>query len=208
MKLVELINIYLEGVFIIMLETKVPVGISARHVHVSQADLDILYGEGYELTVKKDLLQEGQFASNELVDIVTEKGSFKNVRILGPIRKQTQVEVALTDALKLKLAIPVRDSGDLKGSPGITIVGPKGTVELTEGVIAAGRHIHMSPADATAFGVKDKDIVTVRCGGERGLVFENVLIRAHESFRLEMHIDTDEANAAMCKNSGLVEVIK
>lgn len=191
-----------------MLETKVPVGISARHVHVSQADLDILYGEGYQLTVKKDLLQEGQFASNELVDIVTEKGSFKNVRILGPVRKQTQVEIALTDALKLKLAIPVRDSGDLKGSPGITIVGPKGTIEITEGVIAAGRHIHMSLDDAAKFDVKDKDIVKVRCGGERGLLFENVLIRVHESFRLEMHIDTDEANAAMCKNSGLVEVIK
>lgn len=191
-----------------MLETKVPVGISARHVHVSQADLEILYGEGYQLTVKKDLKQEGQFASNELVDIVTEKGSFKNVRILGPIRKQTQVEIALTDALKLKMAIPVRDSGDLKGSPGITIVGPKGTIEITEGVIAAGRHIHMSLTDAAAFGVKDKDIVKVRCDGERGLVFENVLIRAHESFRLEMHIDTDEANAAMCKNSGLVEIIK
>lgn len=191
-----------------MLETKVPVGISARHVHVSQADLDILYGEGYQLTVKKDLLQEGQFASNELVDIVTEKGSFKNVRILGPVRKQTQVEIALTDALKLKLAVPVRDSGDLKGSPGITIVGPKGTIEIPEGVIAAGRHIHMSLDDAAKFDVKDKDIVKVRCGGERGLLFENVLIRVHESFRLEMHIDTDEANAAMCKNSGLVEVIK
>lgn len=191
-----------------MLETKVPVGISARHVHVSQADLDILYGEGYQLTVKKDLKQEGQFASNELVDIITEKGSFKNVRILGPIRKQTQVEIALTDALKLKMAIPVRDSGDLKDSPGITIVGPKGTIEIKEGVIAAGRHIHMSLTDAAAFGVKDKDVVKVRCEGERGLVFENVLIRAHESFRLEMHIDTDEANAAMCKNSGLVEIIK
>lgn len=191
-----------------MLETKVPVGISARHVHVSQADLDILYGEGYQLTVKKDLLQIGQFAANELVDLVTEKGSFKNVRILGPLRKQTQVEVALTDAMKLKINIPVRDSGDLKNSPGITIVGPKGTVELTEGVIAAGRHIHMSLPDADAFGVKDRDIVSVRCGGERGVIFENVLIRAHESFRLEMHIDTDEANATMCKNGGLVEIIK
>lgn len=198
----------LEGVFIVMLETKVPVGISARHVHVSQTDLDILYGEGYNLTVKKALLQEGQFAANELVDLVTEKGTFKNVRILGPIRKQTQVEVALTDAMKLKISAPVRDSGDLKNSPGITIVGPKGTVELKEGVIAAGRHIHMSLTDADAFGVKDKDIVAVRCGGERGVVFENVLIRAHQSFRLEMHIDTDEANATMCKNGGLVEVIK
>lgn len=191
-----------------MLETKVPVGISARHIHVSQADLDVLYGEGYQLTVKKDLSQLGQFAANETVDLVTEKSSFKNVRILGPVRNQTQVEIALTDALKLKISIPVRDSGDTKGSAGITVVGPKGTVEIKEGVIAAGRHIHMNTADAEKFGVKDKDIVKVRCDGERGLVFENVLIRVHESFCLEMHIDTDEANAAMCKNGGNVEIIK
>jgi putative phosphotransacetylase len=191
-----------------MSENKVPVGISARHIHVSQADLDILYGEGYQLTVKKDLSQIGQFAAEETVDLVTEKSSFKNVRILGPIRKETQVEIALTDALKLKLAVPVRDSGDIKGSAGITVVGPKGTIELKEGVIAAGRHIHMSIEDAKNFGVKDRDIVKVRCGGERGLTFDNVLIRVHESFRLEMHIDTDEANAAMCKTGGTVEVIK
>lgn len=191
-----------------MSEKNVPIGISARHVHVSQADLDVLYGEGYQLTNKKDLLQQGQFASNELVDVVTEKATFPNVRILGPVRKQTQVEISLSDAMKLKLNAPVRDSGDLQGSPGVTLVGPKGKVELGEGVIVAGRHIHMSLTDAEAFGVKDKDVVKVRCGGERGLVFENVLIRVHESFRLEMHIDTDEANAAMCKNSGLVEVIK
>lgn len=191
-----------------MSEKNVPIGISARHVHVSQADLDVLYGEGYQLTNKKDLLQQGQFASNELVDVVTEKATFPNVRILGPVRKQTQVEISLSDAMKLKLNAPVRDSGDLQGSPGVTLVGPKGKVELSEGVIVAGRHIHMSLTDAEAFGVKDKDVVKVRCGGERGLVFENVLIRVHESFRLEMHIDTDEANAAMCKNSGLVEVIK
>ena len=191
-----------------MSETKVPVGISARHIHVSQGDLDVLYGEGYQLTVKKDLLQQGQYAANEVVDIVTEKGIFKNVRILGPVRNQTQIEISLSDAMKLKISTPVRDSGDLKGSPGITVIGPKGTVTLEEGVIAAGRHIHMSLTDAENFGVKDKDIVKVRCGGERGLVFENVLIRVHESFRLEMHIDTDEANSAMCLNSGAVEVIK
>lgn len=191
-----------------MSETKVPVGISARHIHVSQGDLDVLYGEGYQLTVKKDLLQQGQYAANEVVDIVTEKGIFKNVRILGPVRNQTQIEISLSDAMKLKISTPVRDSGDLKGSPGITVIGPKGTVTLEEGVIAAGRHIHMSLTDAENFGVKDKDIVKVRCGGERGLVFENVLIRVHESFRLEMHIDTDEANSAMCLNSGVVEVIK
>jgi len=191
-----------------MLEKKVPVGISARHIHVSQADLDILYGKGYQLTVKKDLSQIGQFAANETVDLVTEKSSFKNVRILGPVRKETQVEIALTDALKLKLAVPVRDSGDIKGSAGITVVGPQGTVELKEGVIAAGRHIHMNLEDAKNFGVKDRDIVKVYCDGERGLTFDNVLIRVHESFTLEMHIDTDEANAAMCKNGGAVEVIK
>lgn len=191
-----------------MLETKVPVGISARHIHVSQADLDILYGEGYQLTVKKDLLQVGQFAANETVDLVTEKSSFKNVRILGPVRKQTQVEIALTDALKLKIGIPVRESGDTKGSAGITVVGPKGTVILEEGVIAAGRHIHMSIDDAQKFGVQDNEIVKVRCDGERGLTFDNVLIRVHENFRLEMHIDTDEANAAMCKNGCTVEIIK
>lgn len=191
-----------------MSETKVPVGISARHIHVSQADLDVLYGEGYQLTVKKDLLQVGQFAANETVDLVTEKASFKNVRILGPVRKQTQVEMALTDALKLKINIPVRESGDIKDSPGITVVGPKGTVNLQQGVIAAGRHIHMSITDAEKFGVKDNDIVKVRCGGERGLLFDNVLIRVHESFRLEMHIDTDEANAAMCQNGCIVEIIK
>lgn len=191
-----------------MSETKVPVGISARHIHVSQADLDVLYGEGYQLTVKKDLLQTGQYAANEVVDIATEKGIFKNVRILGPVRNQTQIEISLSDAMKLKINTPVRDSGDLKGSPGVTVTGPKGSVVLEEGCIAAGRHIHMSLEDAEKFGVKDKDIVKVRCGGERGLVFENVLIRVHESFRLEMHIDTDEANSAMCLNSGVVEVIK
>jgi len=186
----------------------VPIGISARHVHVTQEDLNILYGEGYQLTVKKDLLQQGQYAANEVIDLVTEKATIKNVRILGPIRKQTQVEIALTDAMKLKLNPPVRDSGDLKNSAGITIVGPKGTVTITEGVIAAGRHIHMSPGDAQEFGVKDRDIVEVHCGGERGLVFKNVLTRVHESFRLEMHIDTDEANAAMCANGAMVEVRK
>jgi len=186
----------------------VPIGISARHVHVTQEDLNILYGEGYQLTVKKDLLQQGQYAANEVIDLVTEKATIKNVRILGPIRKQTQVEIALTDAMKLKLNPPVRDSGDLKNSSGITIVGPKGTVTITEGVIVAGRHIHMNPEDAQEFGVKDRDIVEVYCSGERGMILKNVLIRVHESFRLEMHIDTDEANAAMCANGAMVEVRK
>ncbi|WP_018703198.1 MULTISPECIES: phosphate propanoyltransferase [Sporomusaceae] len=191
-----------------MSNKKVTVGISARHVHVTQEHLDILYGAGYELTNKKDLAQPGQFASNETIDVVTEKSAFKNVRILGPIRSKSQVEVSMSDAMKLGLKnIPVRDSGDLAGTPGAKLVGPKGEVELTEGVIVAGRHIHMNPAEAAEFGVKDKDLVKVRCGGERGLVFENVLIRVNKDYALEMHVDTDEGNAALCKNGDQLEVI-
>ena len=186
----------------------VTAGISARHVHVTREHLDILYGAGYELTNKKDLAQPGQFASNETIDVVTEKSAFKNVRILGPIRSKSQVEVSMSDAMKLGLKnIPVRDSGDLAGTPGAKLVGPKGEVELTEGVIVAGRHIHMNPAEAAEFGVKDKDLVKVRCGGERGLVFENVLIRVNKDYALEMHVDTDEGNAALCKNGDQLEVI-
>lgn len=186
----------------------IPVGISARHVHVSREDLDILFGKGYQLTVKKDLSQPGQFACEEQVDLVTEKGTFKKVRILGPERKQTQVEIALTDALKLGIKPPVRDSGDLKGSPGITLVGPKGEVKIPEGSIAACRHIHMTTADAAEYGLKDKEIVKVRCGGERGLIFDNVLARVSDSFQLECHLDTDEGNAAKINTGDTVEIVK
>ncbi|MDF2499890.1 MAG: pduL 1 [Anaerosporomusa subterranea] len=186
---------------------KIPVGVSGRHLHVSREHLDVLFGEGYQLHPVKDLSQPGQFACQEIVDIVGPKGSFKNVRILGPERKKTQIEVALTDAIKLGINPPVRDSGDIAASPGVTIVGPKGSVNLEEGVIAAKRHIHMTPADAQTFGVKDKDIVKVRLGGERGLIFDEVLIRVNDQFSLEMHIDTDEGNAAMAKTGGQVEII-
>ncbi|WP_312202353.1 phosphate propanoyltransferase, partial [Anaerospora hongkongensis] len=152
-----------------MLEIKVPIGVSGRHAHVSREHLDILYGEGYELTSIKELSQPGQFAAQETIDLVTEKGSFKNVRILGPVRSKSQVEIALTDAVKLGIKPPVRDSGDLTGSPGVTLVGPKGSVQLQEGVIAACRHIHMTPADAEKMNLTDKEIVQVRCGGDRGL---------------------------------------
>ncbi|HWR45590.1 phosphate propanoyltransferase [Sporomusa sp.] len=186
----------------------IPVGISARHLHVSREHLDILFGEGYQLTVKKDLSQPGQFACEEQVDLVTEKGSFKKVRILGPERKQTQIEIALTDALKLGINPPVRDSGDLKGSPGLTLVGPKGEVKLEEGVIAACRHIHMTTADAAELGLKDKDIVKVRYNGERGLIYDNVLARVSDSFQLECHLDTDEGNAAKINTGNTVEIVK
>ena len=192
-----------------MASKQIPVGISARHVHVSREDLDVLFGAGYQLTVKKDLSQPGQYAANEQVDLITEKGSFKNVRILGPERKQTQIEIALTDALKLGIQPPVRDSGDLKGSPGLTIVGPKGQVKVAEGVVAACRHIHMTTADAAELGLKDKDVVKVRCGSAaRGLIFDNVLARVSDSFQLEMHLDTDEGNAAQVGTGDKVEIVK
>ena len=187
---------------------KIPVGVSGRHVHVTREHLDILYGKGYQLRPMKELSQPGQYAAHETVDLVTEKGTFKNVRILGPERKKSQVEVALTDAIKLGINPPVRDSGDLTGSPGVTLVGPLGSVKLEEGVIIAWRHIHMTPADAEKFGLKDKDFVRVRSGGDRAVVFENVLVRVHEEFKLEMHIDTDEGNAAMLKTGDLVEILK
>ncbi len=187
----------------------IPVGISARHIHVSKEDLAKLFGEGHELQPYKDLSQPGQFAAQEQVDLVTEKGTFKKVRILGPVRKQTQIELALTDAMKLGVAIPVRDSGDLKASPGLTVVGPKGSITLDEGVIAACRHIHMDSADAAEFGLKDKDVVQVKVGAaDRCLIFDKVLIRVNDSFRLEMHLDTDEGNAARAKTGDSAAIIK
>ena len=192
-----------------MTKPKIPVGISARHLHISQEHLDMLYGKGHQLKPVKDLGQPGQFACEETVDLVTEKGSFKKVRILGPVRPKTQIELALTDAMKLGLKIPVRDSGDHSGSPGLTLVGPKGEVKLEAGVIAACRHIHMTPADAAAYGVKDKEFVSVRVGdADRCLVFDKVLVRVHDSFALEMHLDTDEANAAAARNGDAVEIVR
>lgn len=175
-------------------EYKIPIGVSARHVHLTREHVDILFGKGYQLNKKKDLMG-GQFAAEECVTLVgTKLRAIENVRVLGPERKATQIEVARTDAIRLGVNPPVRESGDIKGSAPIALIGPKGAVYLKEGCIIAMRHIHMSPADAKRFGVKDKDIVKVRFGNDRGGIFEEVLIRVHESFTLEMHIDTDEAN--------------
>ncbi len=188
---------------------KVPVGISNRHVHLSQGDLEKLFGQGHQLTNIKDLSQPGQFAADETVTLVGPKGVIQRVRVLGPVRSKTQVEISRTDAFALGVRPPVRDSGDLNDSAGlVTIVGPKGAVTLSEGVILAKRHIHMTPADAEAFGVKDKDIVKVRCGGDRGLIFDQVLVRVREDFALDCHLDTDEANAAMLNNGDEVEVLR
>ena len=174
----------------------VPIGVSARHIHLTQEHVEVLFGKGYQLTKKKDLMGV-QFASNECVTIVGLKlRAIENVRVLGPVRKQSQVEISATDAIKLGIKAPVRESGNLAGSAPIAVVGPKGVLYLEEGCIIAKRHIHMSPADAAAAGVHDGDIVSVKADNERGTIFNEVLIRVNDSYTLEMHIDTDEANAA------------
>ncbi|MBR2617671.1 MAG: phosphate propanoyltransferase [Clostridia bacterium] len=174
----------------------VPIGVSARHVHLTQADVETLFGKGYQLTKKKELMG-GQYACNEQVTIVGLKlRAIENVRVLGPVRSQSQVEVSATDAVKLGVKAPVRLSGDLANSAPIALVGPKGCVYLQNGCIVAMRHIHMSPKDALDAGVKDKQVVSVRVDNERGTTFNNVVVRVDPTFTLEMHIDTDEANAA------------
>lgn len=181
---------------------------SARHLHVSQADLETLFGPGYTLTHKKDLIQPGQFACEERVSVVGPKGSFPAVSILGPVRTETQVELSATDARSIGLTAPIRESGDLAGSGACKLVGPKGEVELTQGVIIAKRHIHMTPADAEQYGITDKQVVSVRMDtDERSLIFGDVVARVSPSYALEMHIDTDEANAAGMKSSMEVEIL-
>ena len=186
----------------------VPIGVSARHIHLTQADVETLFGKGYKLTKKKDLMG-GQLASNEVVTIVGLKlRAIENVRILGPVRKASQVEVSATDAVKLGIKVPVRESGNIAGSAPIAVVGPKGVIYLKEGCIVAKRHIHMSPADAEKAGVKNGDIVSVRVENERATTFNNVLIRVDPSFTLEMHIDTDEANAAEISTGMKAEIVR
>lgn len=178
------------------MDLKVPVGVSNRHVHLSEADLAILFGDGHALTPIKDLSQPGQFASDEVVSLIGPKGRIDKVRILGPVRKQTQVEISRTDSFILGVKPPVRDSGDLKGSPGIIIEGPKGKVEIQEGVICAQRHLHLHPEEAEMLGLKDKEYISVRVQGDRALVFDQVFVRVHPQFAMDLHIDIDEANAA------------
>lgn len=188
-------------------EFKVPVGISARHIHLTQEHVEQLFGKGYQLTKKKELMG-GQFASNEQCTIVGLKlRAIENVRILGPVRSSSQVEISATDARTLGIKAPTRQSGDTKGSAPIALVGPKGAIYLEEGCIVAARHIHLCPEDAKAAGVKDNDFVTVRMGNERGALLDNVKIRVDESFTTEMHIDTDEANACQVRQDELATII-
>ncbi len=191
------------------MSNQVLVETSARHLHLSQKDLEILFGEGYQLTSKKALSQPGQFACVERVDVVGSKKTLSGVTILGPVRKATQVELSLTDARSIGVDAPIRESGDIAGSGACKLVGPKGEIELKEGVIAAKRHIHMTPADAEAFGVKDGQTVSVRIDSDgRALTFGDVVIRVRDDFALAMHIDTDESNAACAAPGTMGEVIK
>ncbi|MDY3988399.1 MAG: phosphate propanoyltransferase [Massilioclostridium sp.] len=186
----------------------VPVGISNRHIHLSREDLNTLFGEGYELNQLKDLSQPGQYACKECVTIIGPSlKPIEKVRVLGPLRKQTQIEISRTDSFLLKVKPPVRESGSLVGSAPIMVVGPKGVISLSEGCIIANRHIHMSPADGAAYGVADGEYVDVEVGGERRTKFYDVQVRVNKAFSLEMHVDTDDANAAGLKNGDTVTVV-
>ena len=181
---------------------------SARHVHVSRRVLNILFGEGYELTWKKDLSQPGQFACEERVQVIGPKNSFPAVSILGPVRPETQVELSAADARSIGVKAPIRESGDLAGSAPCKIVGPKGEVELNDGVIIAKRHIHATPEDAEKYGLSDKQIVSVKVDTpERSLIFGDVVVRVSPKYALAMHIDTDESNAAGCTPGLMGEIL-
>lgn len=191
------------------MENKVLVETSARHVHVSEATLKVLFGENAELTIKKELSQPGQYACNERVEIVGPKKSLPGVSILGPYRNATQVELSATDARSIGLPIAVRESGDLAGTPGCTIVGPCGSLEIKEGVIVAKRHIHATVKDAEELGVKDKDIVSVKIESNgRSLIFGDVVARVSDSYALAMHIDTDESNAVLAGPNCVGTIVK
>ena len=188
---------------------EIPVGISNRHIHLTKEDLETLFGAGYELTHLKDLSQPGQYACKETLTIVgPSMRAIEGVRVLGPLRKASQVEISVTDSYVLKVKPPVRESGKLDGSAPITIIGPKGIVKLPQGCIIANRHIHMSLEDGARFGVKDCDYVDVDVEGQRRTRFYDVQVRVHKDFRLEMHVDTDDANAAGIGNGAVVHIVK
>ena len=186
----------------------IPVEISNHHVHLTRDSLNVLYGKGYELTKLRDLSQPGEFASNEQVTIVgANMRVIEKVRILGPLREYTQAELSITDGYFLGLDLPTRISGNIKGSPPIIFIGPKGVLSLSEGAIRAARHIHMTPKDAESYQVKDGDRVKVEVSGEHGVIYKDVVIRVSEKSKLAFHLDTDEANAGNIKGSGLARIL-
>lgn len=179
-----------------MSSKRVPVGVSARHIHLTKEHIAALFGDGYELNVLKPLSQPGQFAAQETVAVIGPKGRFEKVRILGPARKASQLEISKTDSFQLGVAPPVRESGNIEDTPGLTVQGPGGEVTLERGVIIAARHIHFHTTEAAEWGISDKQLLRVRVEGERSVVFEHVIARVSDQFALDMHIDTDEANAS------------
>ena len=185
---------------------KIIANVSNRHIHLSQADMETLFGPGYKLTKLKDLMQPGEHSCVETVNIVGKKRQ-QEVRVLGPIRNATQVEISITDGFNLGIEAPVRASGDVNNSAPVKIVGPKGTVELKHGCIVAKRHVHMTTKDAERLGVANNQIISIKCSGDRGLVFHNVVARVSDKMALECHLDTDEANAAGIKNGDVITLI-
>lgn len=188
-------------------QRSVPIGVSNRHIHLDRADMDILFGQDSELTFKKELGQPGQYAAEETVTLHGPKGELGRVRVLGPLRTASQMEISVTDGFALGVRPPIRESGKIEGTPGLTIVGPKGTIEKDTGTIAALRHIHLDPETAQRIGVRDKQMVKVEIPGLRGGILHNVLIRVSEQFAPEMHIDVDEANAFGVKNGDRAYII-
>lgn len=186
---------------------KVSIGVSNRHVHLTKEHLKVLFGEGYELEKKSDLTQPGMFASSSLVTIKTQKSEIENVRIVGPVRPYTQVEISKTDAYKLGIDPPVRDSGDIKGSSPITIIGPNGELNLEEGCIIPTRHIHILPSQLKLYGLEGKEKVCVKVDGEKGGILSNVSLKVSEDSFFELHLDTDDANAHLIKNRDIGEII-
>jgi putative phosphotransacetylase len=189
-------------------DSEIPIAASNRHIHLSKIALERLFGRGYQLQKLKDLSQPGQFAAKETVTLIGPKGKLMKVRVLGPARGDTQAEISLTDGFAIGQVPPIRDSGDIEGTPGITIQGPKGQLKLNKGLICAARHIHMHTSDAERFQVENGERVQVKVSGDRGLTFDNVLIRVSDRYALEMHIDIDEANAAQIKNGQLGTIHK
>lgn len=175
---------------------KIPIGVSNRHIHLSQTDIEVLFGPGYQLTPLRSLSQPGQFAAKEVLTVVGPKGSIHNVRVLGPARKQSQIEISKTDAFKLGVKPPINESGDLNGAASLYVIGPEKSLPFNEKVIIAKRHIHMTPADAERFALQDKQTVAIKIHSERPSIYLDTVVRVSEDFCLECHLDTDEANAA------------
>ena len=189
-------------------DNTIPVGVSNRHVHLSQGNLEALFGPGYELSRMKDLSQPGQYACKETVTICGPKGAIEKVRILGPVRSRTQVEILAGDSFKLGIKSTARLSGDLDGTPGITIIGPKGSEQIKEGLMVAQRHIHMLPEDAARMGVHDGQVVSLEVDGIRGGILRNTIVRVTGQSGLECHIDTEEANALGLSSSSRVKIVQ